>query len=78
MTLPYEEESSIIRARQFLEDLLDSHKIPRIPKEVRREALHLLRHYPNEYRTKDIYKNEKLWMKKGGSSRGDLDIMYGK
>ena len=49
MTLPYERFRSVKSAREFLVDLLDSKKTPRVPKDVRRQALFVLRHYPLDY-----------------------------
>ena len=53
MTLPSERINAIRIARQFLYDLLDPKKTPRIPTTVRRRARSVLRHYPG-----DIYLSE--------------------
>jgi hypothetical protein len=47
MTLPFERARAVHQTRQFLLDLLDPAKTPRVPKQVRDSAKHLLRHYPN-------------------------------
>lgn len=52
MTLPYERFRAVLFAREFLGDLIDSKKTPRIPREVRKRALSVLRHYPLEYEMK--------------------------
>jgi hypothetical protein len=49
MTLPDERYRAILYAKSLCEDLLDSRKTPRVPKEVRRRALGVLRHFPDEY-----------------------------
>jgi len=36
-------------AKSLCEDLLDPSKTPRVPKDVRRRALGVLRHFPDEY-----------------------------
>ena len=49
MTVPIERTNAVIRTQKFLIDLLDPKKTPRVPRSVRRQALHLLRHYPSEF-----------------------------
>jgi hypothetical protein len=49
MTLPDERYRAIMYAKQFCEDLLDAGKTPRVPKEIRKRALGVLRHFPDEY-----------------------------
>ena len=46
MTTEQEEHYALIRARQFLVDLLDPKKTPRVPKYVREEASARLKHFP--------------------------------
>jgi|TARA_Y100000310_G_scaffold137475_1_gene136411 hypothetical protein len=46
MTLPHEKIWSIQRTRQFLRDLQDSQKTPKVPSSIRKEATSCLRHYP--------------------------------
>lgn len=36
-------------AKQFCEDLLDTKKTPRVPRDIRRRALGVLRHFPDDY-----------------------------
>ena len=78
MTLPYEEQNAINCTREFLYDLLDSTKIPRVPKAVRKQALRLLRHYPGEYTISDYFNAKMIQDKSHGASRLDLQIQYGK
>ena len=49
MTLPNERRNSINRARDFLRDLLDPKKTPRVPRSIRQEARSVLKHFPGEY-----------------------------
>ena len=49
MTLPYERYNSVVRTEEFLKDLLDPKKTPRIPKDIRQQAYYCLRHYPSKY-----------------------------
>lgn len=50
MTMPFERYSAINRTAKFLKELAtDREKYPRIPKDVRRQALSLLRHYPMQF-----------------------------
>lgn len=54
MTLPIERTNAVLRTEQFLKDLRDPKKYPRVPKAVREEAQRLLRHYPSKYDMKYI------------------------
>lgn len=46
MTLPHERTYSIERTRNFLRDLLDPKKTPKVPKVIREKAYRCLRHFP--------------------------------
>jgi hypothetical protein len=46
MTLPDERYRAVLRAEQFLKDLLDPTKTPRVPRSIRTQAAGVLRHYP--------------------------------
>jgi len=46
MTMPDERYRAVRQAEQFLKDLCDPTKSPRVPKQIRREASSILRHYP--------------------------------
>jgi hypothetical protein len=48
MTLPDERYRAINRARDFLRDLLDPKKTPKVPKKVRQRAYYALKHFPWE------------------------------
>jgi hypothetical protein len=65
MTLPNERYRSIENTRNFLQDLLDPKKTPRVPKEVRTRAYWCLRHYPWEmYMEETAKKVPTIWSKK--------------
>jgi hypothetical protein len=49
MTLPDERYRAVKWAGQFLLELSDPKKTPRIPKELRQRAWSILRHYPNKW-----------------------------
>ena len=49
MTLPYEEVHSLRATRQFMYDLLDPSKTPRVPREIRRRAHRVCKHFPMDY-----------------------------
>ena len=46
MTLPDERYRAIVWTREFLRDLLDPKKTPKVPKGIRRQAYACLKHYP--------------------------------
>jgi hypothetical protein len=58
MTLPYERTRAVVNTHDFLLELLDPKKTPRVPKAVRDQARHLLRHYPSEYEMDIISERE--------------------
>ena len=49
MTLPIERKHAVINTEQFLKDLMDPKKTPRVPREVRQQAYRCLKHYPSTY-----------------------------
>lgn len=49
MTLPDERYRAILFAKSFCQDLLDPKKTPRVPKDIRRQAYGVLRHFPDDY-----------------------------
>jgi hypothetical protein len=58
MTLPYERKNSMNQTREFLYVLLDPQKTPRVPKEIRKRASALLRHYPTQFDVNELFKLE--------------------
>ena len=57
MTLPNERTNAILNTRQFLLNLLDPKKTPKVPKKIRKEAYYLLKHYPNTFDFHLFFKN---------------------
>ena len=49
VTMPDERRYAVNNTRQFLLDLLDPKKTPRVPSAVRKEAGRCLRLYPGDY-----------------------------
>ena len=49
MTMPNERRNAVNYTRQFLVDLMDPKKTPRVPKEIRKRAYSCLKHYPGDY-----------------------------
>jgi hypothetical protein len=49
MTMPNERRNAVNFTRQFLVDLMNPKKTPRVPSAVRKEAYRCLKHYPGEY-----------------------------
>ena len=54
MTLPDERYRALKWAEQFMQDLMDPQKTPRVPKRIRAQARAVLRHYPGEYYIDEI------------------------
>lgn len=67
MTLPDERIRAIKWAREFMRDLLDPAKTPRVPRTVRSRAYSCLKHYPA-----DIYILEVLDLNRHESERVKL------
>jgi hypothetical protein len=49
MTMPDERTRAVVYAREFMRDLLDPKKTPRIPRYIRERASRCLRHFPGDY-----------------------------
>jgi hypothetical protein len=47
--MPNERRRAVNKTRQFLVDLMDPKKTPRVPSEVRLQAYRCIKHYPGEY-----------------------------
>ena len=58
MTVPSERYNALNRTREFMRELLDPKKTPRVPSKVRKEAYWCLRHYPSKY---DVSRLAVLW-----------------
>jgi hypothetical protein len=63
MTLPHEEALAIARVRRFLYDLLDPKATPRVPREVRRRAHRLAKHYPLLPTVEQAEEMARRWMR---------------
>ena len=46
MSTPQEESLAIVRVREFLLELLDPSKTPRVPRYIRERVHRLVKHYP--------------------------------
>lgn len=55
MTLPHEEVNSLKAVRQFLYDLIDPSKTPRVPRAIRLRAHRLSKHYPMDFSIQERY-----------------------
>ena len=49
MSLKNEKIRALQTAREFLRDLLDPKKTPKVPRSVRKQAYWALRHYPADF-----------------------------
>lgn len=70
MTIPSERTRAVLNTEQFLVDLLDPKKTPRVPKDIRRRAGSLLRHYPSQY-------DMEVAVREGSSRFGDEHSPFG-
>ena len=69
MTIASERTRAVNYTYEFLRDLIDPKKIPRVPKEVRQRASMLLRHYPSRWDMEMVVEE--------GSSFGDEKNPFG-
>lgn len=58
MTVPFERTRAVNSTHDFLCDLLDPKKTPRVPKDIRRRASFCLRHYPSKFDMEIIAERE--------------------
>jgi hypothetical protein len=63
MTTANEKTNAVNRTRQFLGDLLDPKKTPRIPRSVRQQAASLLKHYPSGFDMERVCEGQKIFEK---------------
>lgn len=59
MTLPDERTRAVLNARNFLRDLIDPRKTPKVPKYIRIEAGNLLKHYPSDFDFNTFFNNNR-------------------
>jgi len=55
MTMPSESQRSLGYAREFLYELLDPKKTPRVARSIRQQAARVLRHYPWSGAVTELY-----------------------
>ena len=60
MTIPHERYRALVWAEKLLNDLVSPSATPRVPKEVRQRALHVLRHFPSVYEFEQIAESSPL------------------
>ena len=70
MTIASERTRAVNYTYDFLRDLLDPKKTPRVPKEIRRRAGNLLRHYPSRW-------DMEISVEEGSSRFGDEKNPFG-
>lgn len=70
MTIASERTRAVNYTYDFLFDLLDPKKTPRVPKEVRQRARALLRHYPSKF-------DMEITVQEGSSRFGDEKNPFG-
>ena len=58
MTVPIERTNAVMWTEDFLIDLCDPKKTPRVPKSVRERARRMLRHYPSKFEMETIANRE--------------------
>jgi hypothetical protein len=58
MTVPRERTNAVMFTENFLYDLIDPKKTPRVPKAIRQRAHSLLRHYPSHFYMETIAERE--------------------
>lgn len=58
MTIPLERTNAVVNTEQFLVELLNPKKTPRVPRYIREQAHRLLRHYPTVFDMELIAKRE--------------------
>lgn len=66
MTMPRERLNAVVWAKKLLRSLLVPKETPRVPREIRRQALYVLKHFPTEYdleraakKAPDVFMTEK-------------------
>ena len=58
MTVPRERTNAVIFTESFLKRLMDPRATPRVPRSIRQQASHLLRHYPSQWEMETIAARE--------------------
>ena len=76
MTLPDERYRAVKNTQQFLRDLLDPKKTPRVPRTVRLQARTVLKHFPDGFHLDEAAKRAPEVFKKPARS-GDEERRNG-
>jgi len=58
VTVPRERTNAVIFTESFLKDLLNPKVTPRVPRSIRQQATHCLRHYPSQWEMETIAARE--------------------
>jgi len=74
MTLPDERYRSIKFAEEFLRDLCNPNKTPRVPRDIRSRARSVLRHWPDPYHLSELAKARPDILENRGGD--DYDELY--
>lgn len=61
MTIPFERTRALVSTREFLRELLDPKRTPRVPRPFRERAKALLRHYPSLFEIELAHKSLPEW-----------------
>jgi hypothetical protein len=61
VTIPCERTRALVYTKEFLEALLDAKATPRVPRRIRAQAKHLLRHYPGLSEIEFAHKGAPNW-----------------
>ena len=56
MTMPNERFYAVRNAREFLVELMDPKKTPKVPKEIRLKAYYAIKHFPGEFHMEEARK----------------------
>lgn len=64
--MPDERYRALVWAHGFLQDLLDPKKTPRVPQDIRHQALVILRHYPGPGTLSIIAQDSPEWLNEPG------------
>ena len=56
MTMPNERFYAIRNTREFLVELMDPKKTPKVPKEIRLKAYYAIKHFPGEFHMEEARK----------------------
>lgn len=55
MTIPSERTRAVRQVRDFLREMLDTKKMPKIPRTIRIRARYLLKHYPSDLDIEQVF-----------------------